>query len=435
MRGSVAQIVRFKGASEAMAGRIATGSLRQRGNHWVVRIPGGTSENGSRIFYQETLRTKRAATIRRDELIDLLRKNPGRNLRDLLDEDKEPEPELTPASDATLLTREYFTDWLNRVQHRVRPRTLVSYKEHVVRAMDVIGDIPLTEVTTADIERVYAALRARGLAPKTVLNSHRILRAAFTEAVEDAALRTDNPVIRKLAPKTSRFEIKPPTPGEVKKIFAAADATLYGPVVRLAALTGMRLGELLALSWDDVDLQRATLHIRASTTKTQRGRVIDLDGQAEELLRQHEERQGEAIKAFGPAYADKNSVFANGVGKRIDPANLERAWRAICRKAGVEYRFHDLRHLHASELLRHGVHPKVVQERLGHASITMTLDTYSHLIPSMQRDAISGIRLFAEKSVQRSSPSAKSDGRPRRNGRTRSRINRYKRVVLGGRQP
>jgi integrase len=397
-------------------GKISKGAVRERSpGHWEIRVPAGFTEDGKRDVYQETLPTKRAAVARRDELMLKRRENPDVNLREILRQEREPEP----VGQQGLLTRDYFEDWLDRVQHRIRPRTLVSYKEHVARAMEVIGDLPLTEVTTADVERLYSALRARGLAPKTVLNSHRILRAAFTEAVEDAKLRMDNPVVRKLAPKASRFEIKPPTPDEVKKIFAADDVALYGPVVRLAALTGMRLGELLALSWDDVDLRRATLHIRASTTKTQRGRVIDLDGQAAELLRQHEERQSDAIKAFGPAYADKTAVFANGVGKRIDPANLERAWRAICRKAGVKYRFHDLRHLHASELLRHGVHPKVVQERLGHASITMTLDTYSHLIPSMQREAISKIKLFAEKSTE-----AKGSGSGGRIGGRRARLER-----------
>jgi integrase len=414
-----------------MAGRIPTGSLRQRGNHWVVRVPGGTDHDGSRIFYQETLRTKRAASARRDELLDLIRKNPGTNLKYLLDDDKVTERvEDLPAEDSILLAREYFADWLNRVQHRVRPRTLVSYKEHVAQAMEIIGDIPITEVTTADIERVYAALRSRGWAPKTVLNSHRILRAAFTEAVEDARLRPDNPVVRKLAPKPSKFEIKPPSPDEVKKIFSAADSTPYGPIVRLAALTGMRLGELLALSWNDVDLQRSTLHIRASTTKTQKGRVIDLDPQAVELLRQHQRRQKEEIEAFGPAYADKTTVFANGVGKRVDSANLQRAWRSICNRAGVKYRFHDLRHLHASELLRHGVHPKVVQERLGHASITMTLDTYSHLIPSMQREAINKIKLFAEKTGREPRVNSSRGIRSRRiNEGPRRKITRHSRPV------
>lgn len=381
-----------------MAGRIPVGSVRSRSRHWEVRVPAGPKSDGRRDFYQETLPTKRLATVRRDELLALMRQHPGRNLRELLDEATQAEPEPEPVS--PLLTREYFEDWLNRVQYRIRPRTLVSYKEHVAHAMAIIGEVPLTQVTTADVERVYAAMRDRGLAPKTVLNSHRILRAAFTEAVEDAKLRADNPVTRKLAPKPAKFEIKPPGPDEVKKIFAAADVTPYGPLVRLAALTGLRLGELLALSWSDVDLHRSTLHIRASTTKTQRGRVIDLEHQAVQLLRQHESRQKEAIREFGPAYGDKSVVFANGVGKRMDSANLQRAWRALCQKAGVRYRFHDLRHLHASELLRHGVHPKVVQERLGHASITMTLDTYSHLIPSMQREAIGKIKLFAETSTE-----------------------------------
>ena len=103
--------------------------------------------------------------------------------------------------------------------------------------------------------------------------------------------------------------------------------------------------------------------------------------------REHQRRQKEAILAFGPAYADKSIVFASGVGKRIDSANLQRAWRAICSRAGLRYRFHDLRHLHASELLRNGVHPKVVQERLGHSKISTTLDTYSHVLPTMQQTA------------------------------------------------
>jgi integrase len=132
--------------------------------------------------------------------------------------------------------------------------------------------------------------------------------------------------------------------------------------------------------------------------------------------------------AFGPAYADKSTVFASGVGKRIDSANLQRAWRTICQKAGLRYRFHDLRHLHASELLRHGVHPKVVQERLGHASITMTLDTYSHLIPSMQREAIGKINLFAEESTQKS-VGTRSRRASEPKAMARSGVSRYTRVL------
>jgi integrase len=373
-----------------MPGRIPTGSVKERSGHWVVRVPAGVKADGTRDIYQETLPTKRLALARRDALIDKRRKQPSTSLRELLEEEQQPSPE-----ESVLHTRDYFGDWLSRVQYRIRPRTLVSYREHVRHAMAVIGDIPLVDVTTAEIERVYASLRARGLAEKTILNTHRILRAAFTEAVEDAKLRTDNPVVRKLAPRPRRFEIQPPSESEMLRIFETADATAYGPVVRIAALTGMRLGELLALDWRDVDLQRSTVHVRASTTKTAKGRVIDLDEQAVDVLRNHQTRQKEAVLAFGPAYADRSVIFASGVGKRIDQANLQRAWRSICGRAGVKYRFHDLRHAHASELLRQGVHPKVVQERLGHASIMMTLDTYSHLIPSMQREAISRVKLFA----------------------------------------
>ena len=400
-------------------GRISEGAVRERRpGHWEVRIPAGVTEDGRRDVYQETLPSKRLAVARRDALLALRQQHPSENLRDVL------RRQQSPREETQLLTREYFDDWLDRVQHRIRPRTLVSYKEHVAHAMAVIGDMPVALVTTADIERVYASYRSRGVKPKTVLNCHRILRAAFTEAIEDAKLRTDNPVVKKLAPKAEKFEIKPPAPEEVKKIFAAADATPCGPVVRLAALTGMRLGELLALSWSDVDLQRSTLYIRASTTKTQRGRVIDLDRQAAAMLRDHQERQEAASKSFGPAYGDKSVVFANGVGKRMDSANLERSWRSICEKAGVGYRFHDLRHLHASELLRHGVHPKVVQERLGHASITMTLDTYSHLIPSMQREAVSRIKLFAEEPTKTSATSDRRRASRSRTGR-QPRAGRY----------
>jgi integrase len=173
---------------------------------------------------------------------------------------------------------------------------------------------------------------------------------------------------------------------------------------RVAAMTGIRRGELLGLAWQAVDLETGRLAItrtliegkgapRFSEPKTKRGRrSVALDAETIDALREHREHQLDERLAWGPAYQVHELVFCREDGTAIWPRTFSRSFDHHVRDAGLpKIRLHDLRHTHATLALEAGVHPKVVQERLGHATIAITLDTYSHAIPALQEDAAAKI--------------------------------------------
>ncbi len=183
---------------------------------------------------------------------------------------------------------------------------------------------------------------------------------------------------------------------------------LYG-LWRLAATTGVRRGELLGLRWADVDLERATVRIvRAyvrgagglhyGEPKTASGRrMIALDPVTVGVVRSHRARQAEERLAWGAGYQDGDLLFARENGTPLDPDSVTGFFERIVRELRLpRIRLHDLRHTHATLALSAGIHPKVVQERLGHSSIAMTLDLYSHSIPAMQADAADRIAALIE---------------------------------------
>ncbi len=170
----------------------------------------------------------------------------------------------------------------------------------------------------------------------------------------------------------------------------------------LALTTGMREGELLALQWKDLDMAGGSLQVRRKVSRiTNKGfvvsepktaksrRNIPLAPRTLEALKRHRVRQNEQRLALGDAWEDQGLIFANSLGKPLEVSNMtRRSFRPLLVKAGLpQIRFHDLRHSCATLLLSMGIHPKVVQERLGHSQISVTLDTYSHVLPSMQEEA------------------------------------------------
>jgi integrase len=168
----------------------------------------------------------------------------------------------------------------------------------------------------------------------------------------------------------------------------------------VAASTGLRRGELLALRWDDIDLEGARLsvrrsfvsvgyEVRLSEPKTKRSRrQLALDRATVGALRDHRRRQLEERISWGPAWQDTGLVFTREDGTLIHPDRLTKSFNRHVNGSGLpRIRLHDLRHTHATLALQAGIHPKVVSERLGHATVSITLDTYSHAIPAMQQDA------------------------------------------------
>ena len=167
----------------------------------------------------------------------------------------------------------------------------------------------------------------------------------------------------------------------------------------LAIATGMRRGEILAVRWEDIDLETGVVRARRSLqqvkgglsfkdTKGKKGRAIKLPTLAVDLLRKHRAEQAKQRLLFGPAYHDQDLVCARMHGTPISPNELTGAFAAVIRESDLpRIRFHDLRHGHAPQLLRKGIHPKIVSERLGHSNIAITLDVYSHVLPDMQDEA------------------------------------------------
>jgi integrase len=307
----------------------------------------------------------------------------------------------------------YLNRWLaDYVQPSLAPKTIVSYREVVhVHLIPTLGSLDLVALRPTHIQSLYTRLLASGrcdgrggLSARSVLRYHQILHAALRQAVRWQLL-VRNPADAVEAPRASRRELRATTPEQARAVMGAADATPFGPFVRLALLTGMRRGELLGLRWSDVDLDGGALHVqqtaqridgqgivfRQPKTRLSR-RSIALSPDAVAVLRQHRRRQAEARLLAGSAYVDRDLVFATGLGTPIEPGNLRRSWLGIIRAAGLPgLRIHDLRHAHATLMLRQGVHPKVVSERLGHASVNITLDTYSHVLPGLQEAAAAAL--------------------------------------------
>jgi integrase len=314
------------------------------------------------------------------------------------------------APPAKLTVAEYLTRWLNDyVRTNVSPSTVLPYSTCVHRHLTpALGAIPLTKLRPQHIQQYYSQAlrdgrsdgRGGGLSPTTVLYHHRVLREALQHAVRWQLLAR-NPADAVDPPRAERREIGTLNAEEVRRLLLAAEETPHGALVHLAAMTGMRRGELLGLRWRDVDLDGATLHVRQTLKrlpgnrlgygppKTHRSsRPVALSPETVRSLRAHRSRQAEDRLKLGPAYQDDDLVFATAVGTPIDPSNLHRAWKQIVGRAGLAgVRFHDLRHAHATIMLTEGVHPKIVSERLGHATIGITLDTYSHVLPGLQAEA------------------------------------------------
>jgi integrase len=240
---------------------------------------------------------------------------------------------------------------------------------------------------------------AKGLSARSVLHCHRVLKSALAHAIK-WQLTSRNPADAVDPPTPSRYEVKVVEAEEVKALLAAADETRYGSLINLAVMTGLRVGELLGLRWKDLDFDNRMLSVRPTCQwlpregfifrqpKTYRStRPVSLGSVTIDRLRQQRIQQLEERLAAGPAYADKDLVFADPIGRPLHPSTLRQAWLAITKTQGLKLRLHDLRHIHASLLLHQGVHPKVVSERLGHSTVGITLDLYSHVTPTLQAQA------------------------------------------------
>lgn len=369
------------------------GHIRQRtkGSWSIVIDVGRDPETGKRCQNWHTIRgTKRDAEQALREMLVALDKG-------------------TYVKPNRLTVAEYLEQWLQGyVATNTAPRTRERYEE-IVRGnlIPALGSIPLPNLQPRNIQKYYAgALESGrrdgkgGLSSRTVHHHHRILYEALRHAVKHGIL-IGNPAMAVDPPRPENKEIAWLGPGDVRLFLDSANQGLYYPAFYTAVYTGMRRGELLGLRWCDVDIDLATLSVVQTLqqlkngqyifrgTKSKRGRrQIALSPSLAILLREHRAQQEDTRKLLGKPIEPIDLVFSHPDGAPLRPDSLTRAFSRIVRSLGLDgIRLHDLRHAHATLMLQQGIHPKIVSERLGHSSISITLDTYSHVLPGLQEAA------------------------------------------------
>jgi integrase len=307
---------------------------------------------------------------------------------------------------------EFVGDWLAAIASTVRPSTLASYQRNLEQhVVPFIGNVPLRSLDAGQLNALYSQLLAGGrrdsknggLSPRTVRYVATILHRALKDAVRwrripvNPAAAADPP--RAKLVKESQPAMKVWAAAELVRFLIATSASRYQPAWLTLATTGMRRGELLGLMWDDVDLLNGRLSIRRALvvidhvpqvgpTKTGKPRVIELDAATVAALKAWKSRQAQEHLLMGVGYQDTGLVFTHPDGRPYHPERFSREFDRAVERHGLErIRLHDLRHGWATMALEQGVHVKVVSERLGHSSVVITLDTYSHVSPAMASDA------------------------------------------------
>jgi integrase len=307
-----------------------------------------------------------------------------------------------------LTVAKFLERWLkDYARPNVTARTFQGYesivREHLTPAL---GQYRLDKLQPIQIQAYYSTATSPGyrkgggaLSPTTVLQHHRVLREALKHAVRWQILAR-NPADAVQPPRKAQKQFDALSDERSFGIMEEAKGTrLYVPIV-VALGTGMRRGEILAVRWKDVDLNSGVLSVRASLEQTSQGvsvkepktakgrRTVALPAFVVEVLRKHRTEQAKQRLALGSAFDDQGFVCQVEAGGFWHPDTFTAVYRSFARRHGFQgVRFHDLRHTHATQLLSAGVHPKVVQERLGHSTISITMDIYSHVMPGMQEEA------------------------------------------------
>lgn len=356
------------------------GNIRRRSNgSWTIQVYAGRDpETGRKRYVSRTVRgSKKDAEA---ALANLIRaQETGLDL-----------------SAARLTVAAFLGRWLEVSRDRVKPRTHHRYGELIrLHVNPVIGAIQLTKLRPLHVEELYGLLRKRGLSGTTVLQVHRILHAAFNQAVKWQLLER-NPTDAVKAPRKSSQEAASLVAEQIPTLLTGVEGSLLQLPTLIALGTGMRLGEVLGLRWQDVDLETSTARVRQTlqitmefdTPKSHRStRSLTLPGFLVEALRGHKKIQNERRLLLGESWQDLDLICERGDGLPLRPDTISKQFRLAMRAAGLDITFHGLRHTHASLMLESGADLKVTSSRLGHSSISLTADLYTHVASRAEKAA------------------------------------------------
>lgn len=296
--------------------------------------------------------------------------------------------------------RQYLDEWFNTKKKSISRQTIDVYRLYLDKyIIPFLGDITLTDLKTIHINKFINNMHDRDYSASTIKKAMNIIKNALEHAI-DTELINKNIAKKATLPKENKVEITVWNEEEVNSFLKVAKQHRHYPIFYLALTTGMRQGEILGLRWRDIDFYNHSLTInqvlshdgkemiKGAKTKTS-NRTIDLSDSTIKILKTHKKIIiQEKLNSIG--YQDFDLVFCTPIGTPVHPSNLRnRTFNKLIEKAKIpKIRFHDLRHTHATLLLSKGVNIKVISERLGHSNIRITLDTYSHMLPTMQKDAI-----------------------------------------------
>ena len=300
---------------------------------------------------------------------------------------------------------EWVAAWIVAIKSDVSPQTYESYlmemRKYIITAP--IGNVRLSDMTPLMFRSYWQELLERGLSPRTVSYIHTITSSALKQAVMDGAI-ISNPLLAVKRPRQERRQAVALEPEEIEKLREVITDEVFARLVHVALATGLRRGEIQALTWDDIDFKKARLSVNKSIikadgrevvstalkTKASR-RTITIDAKTLDVLR--------AQRAYCQALKLQNRwpeiyfVFPRNDGSAMKQNSLSKRFSEYAKAAGIESAtFHSLRHTHATELVKAGIHFKIIQARLGHSSFAITMDTYSHIAPGEDKEAAEAIQ-------------------------------------------
>ena len=321
----------------------------------------------------------------------------------------------TYAEPSKMKVSQWLDEWLASYTMNIKPATRSAYEEHIrVHIKPSLGDIPLKQLSTRDIQQLYTnLLKERELSPKTVRNIHGVLHRALEQAKLLGYIRV-NPADAAVTPRVEKKQVETLDAEDIGKFLAAIRGTKYEYPLFVAVFTGLRQGELLGLTWDCVDFEHGMLLInkqhnrvkgdtefRFASLKNDKARVLTVADEVIDVLKLQKQRQESWAAALGNGWENPdNLVFTTEFGRYINNKILYQNFKRIAKKLGKpDLRFHDLRHTYAVNSLRAGDDIKTVQENLGHATASFTLSTYAHATPGMKRESAKRMTAFI-RSVQ-----------------------------------
>ena len=361
------------------------GSLRQRNRgSWEIRYDGPPEPNGKRKYASETVRGTR--------------KDAERVLRERMAAFEK--GVFVPRRNITVA--EFLEDWLRTyAASNTSVRTQEGYRSKIeAYIVPALGHFKLQALHPVQIQEMYTQIRRKGLAPSSVLHVHAVLRKALNTAVMWRVIAL-SPMSGVESPRQSRKAITMWDESTINLFLKLAEPAVFYDWYQLAIHTGLRRSEVAGLKWSAVDLDAGTPSVLRTLQRVRRRgmvegepknqksrRTLELSPGTVDILHRVRGRQMAARIAAGPFWEETGYVFSQPNGRPIDSNNVSREFAAIVKEKGLpKLTLHGLRHAFATLLLVSGIHPKVVSEMMGHSSVMVTLDIYSHLVPGLQRQA------------------------------------------------